>query len=110
VLHNVPQNDAARYAVTAPGVFGNLGAFVAELMISFTLMSTILFLSNHRSLAQFTPYFVGAMYATYITFETPLSGNEHEPCANVWACTLCHRLARGLDIFHCADVWHARQR
>jgi Major intrinsic protein len=71
VLHNVPQNEAVRYAVTAPGVFGNLSAFVAELMISFTLMSTILFISNHRSLAQFTPYFVGALYATYITKPAP---------------------------------------
>jgi Major intrinsic protein len=71
VLHNVPQNEAVRYAVTAPGVFGNLSAFVAELMISFTLMSTILFVSNHRSLAQFTPYFVGALYATYITKPAP---------------------------------------
>jgi aquaporin Z len=79
VLHNMPQNEAVRYAVTAPGVFGNLGAFVAELMISFTLMSTILFISNHRSLAQFTPYFVGALYATYITFETPLSGMSMNP-------------------------------
>jgi len=79
LLHNAPQNEAVRYAVTAPGVFGNLGAFVAELMISFTLMSTILFVSNHQSLAQFTPYFVGALYATYITFETPLSGMSMNP-------------------------------
>jgi aquaporin Z len=79
VLHNVPQNEAVRYAVTAPGVFGNVGAFVAELMISFTLMGTILFVSNHQSLAQFTPYFVGTLYATYITFETPLSGMSMNP-------------------------------
>ena len=79
LLHNAPQNEPVRYAVTAPGVFGNAGAFVAELMISFTLMSTILFISNHRSLAQFTPYFVGVLYATYITFETPLSGMSMNP-------------------------------
>lgn len=79
LLHNAPQNEPVRYAVTAPGVFGNAGAFVAELMISFTLMSTILFVSNRRSLAQFTPYFVGVLYATYITFETPLSGMSMNP-------------------------------
>jgi aquaporin Z len=79
VLRGAPQSEAAHYAATVPGVYGNLGAFVAELMISFTLMSTILFVSNHRSLAQFTPYFVGALYATYITFETPLSGMSMNP-------------------------------
>jgi aquaporin Z len=79
VLRSMVQNDAIHYAVTAPGVYGNLVAFIAELAISFTLMSTILFVSNHKSLAQFTPYFVGVLYATYITFETPLSGMSMNP-------------------------------
>jgi len=36
--------------------------------------------------------------------------NEHESRANVCARTLCHRLARALDLFHRADVWHAGRR
>ncbi|MBB5064785.1 MIP/aquaporin family protein [Granulicella mallensis] len=79
VLRSIVQNDTIHYAVTAPGVYGSLVAFIAELVISFTLMSTILFVSNHKSLAQFTPYFVGVLYATYITFETPLSGMSMNP-------------------------------
>jgi aquaporin Z len=94
VLRGAPQNDAIRYAATVPGVYGNIGAFVAELTISFTLMSTILFVSNHTSLAQFTPYFVGALYATYITFETPLSGMSMNP-------------ARTFGSAFYASYWHA---
>jgi aquaporin Z len=94
VLQDAPQNDAIRYAVTVPGVYGIVGAFVAELTISFTLMSTILFVSNHTSLAQFTPYFVGVLYATYIAFETPLSGMSMNP-------------ARTFGSAFYASYWHA---
>ena len=40
VLRGAARNEAARYAATVPGIFGNLGAFVAELAISFALMRT----------------------------------------------------------------------
>jgi aquaporin Z len=79
VLSGAPEDRAIQYAVTAPGVYGGVWAFVAELTISFTLMTTILFVSNRATLAQFTPYFVGALYAAYITFETPLSGMSMNP-------------------------------
>ena len=38
--------------VTVPGVFGNAGAFMGEVTISFELMITILFVSNSRKLAR----------------------------------------------------------
>src|SRR5215471_10410542 len=68
------QNSAVRYAVTVPGVYGKPGAFIGELTISFLLMLTILFATNAEKLARYTPYFVGALFAIYIAFETPLSG------------------------------------
>ena len=79
VLRVAPGNDPIRYAVTAPGVYGNTGAFVAELTISFGLMIAILFLTTHNALARYTPFFVGALYAVYITFEAPLSGMSMNP-------------------------------
>jgi aquaporin Z len=42
-------------------------------------MMTILFVSNRETLARYTSYFVGALYAIYITFETPLSGMSMNP-------------------------------
>jgi aquaporin Z len=52
VLQGAPANQAIRYAVTVPGVYGMVGAFIGEMTISFVLMTTVLF----------------------VTFETPLSG------------------------------------
>ena len=68
-----------RYAVTAPGVRGAALACIAELIISFTLMSTILVASNRETLARYTPYLVGLLYATFITLESPLSGMSMNP-------------------------------
>lgn len=79
LLRGAPGNGAVRYAVTAPGRYGPTVAFVAELVISFVLMITILIATNHQRLAPYTPYFVGALYALNITFEMPLSGMSMNP-------------------------------
>jgi len=79
VLKGALKNEAIRYAVTVPGAYGDAAAFLAELGISFCLMITILLVSNRESLARYTPYFVGALYAAFITLETPLSGMSMNP-------------------------------
>jgi len=79
LLHGVLGNETVRYAATLPGKYGNGVAFVAEAIISFCLMITVLFVSNHAPLARYTPCFVGALYAVFITFETPLSGMSMNP-------------------------------
>jgi aquaporin Z len=79
VLRGALGNTAVHYAVTAPGVYGDIVAFVAEVMISFVLMSTILFVSEHEHLARYTPYFAGALVAICFVFEAPLSGNSANP-------------------------------
>src|SRR5580704_10258489 len=53
VLRGAPKNTAVRYAVTAPGVYGNAGAFAAELTISSILMITVLVVSNRGTLARY---------------------------------------------------------
>jgi aquaporin Z len=94
VLQGALGDSAVRYAVTAPGVYGRAVAFIAELTISFILMYTVLRFANRETLARFTPYSVGALYAILITFETPLSGMSMNP-ARTFA-----------SAFH-AGYWHA---
>jgi aquaporin Z len=94
LLRGAPGDDAVRYAVTMPGMYGKAVAFVAEGTISFVLMITILVTSNREGLARYTPYFVGALYAIFITFETPLSGMSMNP-------------ARTLGSAFNAGSWHA---
>jgi aquaporin Z len=68
-----------RYAATIPGIYGDSIAFVAELAISFILMSAVLFASNHEVLAPCTHYLAAILVAVYIAFESPLSGMSTNP-------------------------------
>jgi aquaporin Z len=67
------------YAVTVPGPKGTAVAFVAEVLISFGLMSTVLALSSSPRLARFTGVAVGCLLALYISVELPLSGTSMNP-------------------------------
>jgi len=70
---------SVNYAVTLPGAPGPGVAFLAEMAISFGLMLTVLIVSNRPSINRFTGLFAGALVATYISVEAPLSGMSMNP-------------------------------
>jgi aquaporin Z len=70
---------SVQYAVTVPGAAGPGVAFLAELGISFILMTVVLNVSNTERLAPFTGLFTGTLVATYISLEAPLSGMSMNP-------------------------------
>jgi aquaporin Z len=72
-------HPAVQFAVTAPGARGVATAFAAELVISFVLMTVVLVASNAPRLAPYTPFLCGALVATYIAVEAPLSGMSMNP-------------------------------
>src|SRR5437870_9663060 len=72
-------NPAVNYAVTRPGPLGVKAAFLAEVIISFVLLLTVLTVSNSKKWARYTGLFGGALIASYITFEAPLSGMSMNP-------------------------------
>jgi aquaporin Z len=109
---------------------GVAAAFGAEVAISFVTMLTVLAVSSHARLARYTPLFVGALVATWITFEAPLSGMSMNPArsfasaagaglfSSLWlyftAPPLGMLLAaevfvrvRGARAVHCAKLHHA---
>ena len=71
------------YAATLPGPSGPAAAFVAEFVISAVLMATVLSLSASARLAPYTGLIVGCLVATYITFESPLSGMSMNPARSL---------------------------
>jgi aquaporin Z len=79
LFRGAPGHRAVRYAATLPGIHGEGVAFVAELAISFLLMSAILFASDHLVLSRYTHYFAAILTAIYIAFESPLSGMSTNP-------------------------------
>ena len=72
-------HPAVRFAATAPGPGGSATAFLAEFAISFVLMAVVLVASNTKRLARYTPLLCGALVATYITVEAPISGMSMNP-------------------------------
>jgi aquaporin Z len=67
------------YAATMPGPLGSWVAFIAEIVIAALLMLTILTVSNTPRLARYTGLFAGALVASYIAIEAPLSGMSMNP-------------------------------
>ena len=68
-----------RYAATLPGGRGTGVAFVAEMVISFVMMTMVLNVSNSAQIARFTGVIAGSLVATCITLESPLSGMSMSP-------------------------------
>jgi aquaporin Z len=113
LLLGAPGNPTIRYAATLPGRYGVGVAFIAEVIISFALMFTVLFASNHHLLSRYTPYFVGALYAIFITLETPLSGMSMNPArtfgsafrGHYWTALWVYFLAPTLGMLVAAELF-----
>ena len=90
-----------RYAATLPGPRGTGVAFVAEMVISFVMMTMVLNASNSAQIARFTGAIAGSLVATYITLEAPLSGMSMSP-ARSFASAAPGRLWNSLWVYFTA--------
>jgi aquaporin Z len=106
-------HPAVNYVVTTPGRAGATSAFAAEFVISFSLMSAILFVSNSKALPAFTGVFAGILVATYVSFEAPLSGTSMNPArtlgsalaANTWNGWWIYFTAPPLGMLFAAELY-----
>lgn len=78
-LGNLLADATVNFVVTQPGAHGAGVAFIAEIVISFLMMTMVLVTSNSLRLSRYTPFFAGLLVAAYITFENPLSGMSMNP-------------------------------
>jgi len=102
-VHEALSHPKVNYAATLPGMYGMIVAFIAEFTIAFVLMSVVLRVSNTPHIARYTGLFAGALVATYITLEAPLSGMSMNP-ARTFGSALVGRLWTGLWIYFTAPV------
>jgi aquaporin Z len=107
------EHPAVNYVVTVPGNNGPGTAFLAEAVISFGLMLTVLFVSNQKTLAPLTGIFTGCLVATYISVEAPLSGMSMNPgrtfasavLAHLWTAFWVYLTAPPLGMLLAAEVY-----
>ncbi|KAB2823222.1 MAG: aquaporin family protein, partial [Candidatus Dadabacteria bacterium] len=83
LLGQIVSHPHVNYAATFPGMKGEVIAFLAEVIISFILMTVILHVSNTPVIARYTGVFAGLLVATYITFEAPISGMSMNPARSL---------------------------
>jgi len=69
---------SVNYVATHPGRWGALPALLGEVVISAVLMAAVVTLTGSRW-ARFTGLVVGALVATYISLEAPISGMSMNP-------------------------------
>lgn len=106
-------HPAVSYVATVPGRYGLSIAFIAELVITFVLMSSILRVSNDERLGRYTGLVAGLLVATYITIEAPFSGMSMNPArtfgsallAGIWTGFWIYIAAPLLGMLAAAEVY-----
>ena len=107
---------SVHYVVTVPGAAGSLVALLAEMAIAFGLMTVVLLTANHPHFMRYTGLFAGALVATYIAVEAPLSGMSMNPArtfasavpASEWTAYWLYAIAPPLGMLLAAEV-HVRR-
>ncbi len=67
------------FVITAPGKYGEWGAFLVEVLIAFCMMAMVLITSNHRTLSKYTGIISGCFVAAYVVLTGPISGFGMNP-------------------------------
>src|SRR5438552_6803347 len=112
-LGSLVADKSVNYVVTVPGSGGPAVAFLAETTISFILMLVILTVSNTKRLGRWTGLFAGALVATYISIEAPISGMSMNPArtfgsaaaAQLWTGVWIYFIAPPLGMLIAAEVY-----
>ena len=110
-------HPGVHYVATLPGPIGPAGAFAAECVITFILMTVVLRASNDPRLAGLTGLFASALVAAYITLEAPISGMSMNPArslastvpAHTWRVLWIYVLAPPLGMLLAAEVYVRRR-
>jgi aquaporin Z len=113
VIGKFLSHASVNYVATLPGAYGKFSAFIAEIIITFILISMVLRVSSSEKLGKFTGLFVGLLVAAYITIEDPFSGMSMNPArslasaifAGTWSTLWIYFLAPPIGMLLAAEVY-----
>lgn len=113
VLKQMLASPQVNFVATLPGQFGLGAAFLAEVLISFIMMTVVLNVSNRMRLARYTGLFAGSLVVTYISLEAPVSGMSMNPArtfgsafaAHAWNVLWIYFAAPPLGMLLAAEVY-----
>jgi len=106
-------DPSVNYVATIPGPYGLAAAFLAELTISFILMSAVLTVSNTARYDRWTGVVVGILVMSYISIESPVSGMSMNPArtfgsalpASAWTGWWIYFIAPPLGMLLAAEIY-----
>jgi aquaporin Z len=96
-------DPAVNYVLTEPGVHGALVAWLAELGISFSMLTVVMTVNRVPSLAPRAGFFAATLVALFIAFEAPLSGMSLNPARSFASAAVAHSF-HGFWIYLTAPV------
>jgi len=113
LLGSLLADSMVNFVATVPGKYGVGAAFLAEVIISFLMMTMILFTSNSARLSRFTPFLAGIFVAFYIAVESPISGTSLNPARTLasaifsgnWTAWWIYFIAPPLAMLAAAEVF-----
>lgn len=83
LLQGLVRHPSVNHVVTVPGRQGPGWAWGTEVLISFTLMTVVLWFSNAPRLAPYTGVAAGCLVAAFIVTAGPLSGMSMNPARSL---------------------------
>jgi aquaporin Z len=92
------------FVITTPGEYGNSIAFLAEFVLSGLLMGVVLFTTNRRRLARFSPFFVALVTVFYYGLCFSLSGFSVNP-ARSFSSAVFAWIWQGIWVYFAAPVF-----
>ena len=106
IIPRLIAHPAIDYIVTKPYPHSLVITFISEYIISFILISVVLYSNTNKNLSKYTAWLVAFMITVFITFEAPFSGMSMNPArtfgsafvANQWEAFWLYCLAPPLGM------------